>query len=97
MKGEFDFLYNGIGQGLFIVTRHPRVIGRGHRLPLLEGIIEHGKDKPSVYFATIIDYCRKWKNGKTPSLSPELFQGWFRTRWCTFLYIPSVRTDLYAL
>ena len=71
-KDEFDFLYNRIGKGLFTVTMHPQVIGRGHRLQLLEGIIDHVKDRPGVHFTTMIDYCRKWKNGKTPSLSPEI-------------------------
>jgi hypothetical protein len=51
---------------------HPQVIGRAHRLLLLEGIIEHVKDKPGVHFTTMIDYCRKWKSGKTPSLSLEI-------------------------
>jgi peptidoglycan-N-acetylglucosamine deacetylase len=73
-KDEFDYLYNRIGKGLFSVTMHPQVIGRAHRLLLLEGIIEHVKDKPGVNFTTMIDYCRKWKEGKTPSLSPEIGQ-----------------------
>jgi hypothetical protein len=30
------------------------------------------KDKPGVHFTTMIDYCRKWKSGKTPSLSLEI-------------------------
>jgi peptidoglycan/xylan/chitin deacetylase (PgdA/CDA1 family) len=42
-KDEFDFLYNRIGEGLFTITMHPQVIGRGHRLPLLESIIEYVK------------------------------------------------------
>ena len=40
-KDEFDYLYNRIGKGLFSVTMHPQVIGRAHRLLLLERIIEH--------------------------------------------------------
>jgi peptidoglycan-N-acetylglucosamine deacetylase len=74
-KDEFDFLYNRIGQGLFTVTMHPQVIGRGHRLPLLEAFIEYVRDKPGVYFTKMIDYCRKWKSEKTPSLSPEIVHG----------------------
>jgi peptidoglycan/xylan/chitin deacetylase (PgdA/CDA1 family) len=71
-KDEFDYLYDRIGEGLFSITMHPQVIGRAHRLLLLEGIIEHVKDKPGVHFTTMIDYCRKWKSGKTPSLSLEI-------------------------
>jgi peptidoglycan/xylan/chitin deacetylase (PgdA/CDA1 family) len=74
-KDEFDFLYNRVGKGLFTITMHPQVIGRGHRMLLLEGIIDYVKDKPGVRFTTMMDYCRKWKEGKTPSLSPEIHQG----------------------
>ncbi|HEX6564906.1 MAG TPA: polysaccharide deacetylase [Chthoniobacterales bacterium] len=74
-KDEFDFLYNRVGRGLFTITMHPQVVGRGHRMQLLEGIIEHVRDKPGVRFTTMVDYCRMWKKGKIPSLSPELGQG----------------------
>jgi peptidoglycan/xylan/chitin deacetylase (PgdA/CDA1 family) len=71
-KDEFDYLYERIGKGLFSITMHPQVIGRAHRLLLLEGIIEHVKGKPGVNFTTMADYCSKWKEGKTPSLSSEI-------------------------
>jgi peptidoglycan/xylan/chitin deacetylase (PgdA/CDA1 family) len=74
-KDEFDFLYDRVGTGLFSTTMHPQVIGRGHRMLLLEQFIEHVKDKPGVTFTTMRDYARKWREGKTPCLPPEAAQG----------------------
>ena len=30
--GDFDYLYDRIGEGVYTLTMHPQVIGRGHRL-----------------------------------------------------------------
>jgi peptidoglycan/xylan/chitin deacetylase (PgdA/CDA1 family) len=65
---EFDYLYDRIGQGLFMPTMHPQVIGRGHRMMMLEAVIEHMIKRPGVTFTTCRDYSRKWRAGKTPSL-----------------------------
>lgn len=48
------------------------MIGRGHRMKLLEGIIEYVQGKPGVSFTTLADYTRRWKSGKIPSLSSEI-------------------------
>src|SRR5207253_7181222 len=31
-KGDFDYLYDRMGEGVYTLTMHPQVIGRGHRL-----------------------------------------------------------------
>lgn len=68
---EFDYLYDKIGTGVLNVTMHPQVIGRGARMLLLEGLIEHVKDKPGVTFSTCADYVAKWRVGKTPCLPAD--------------------------
>jgi peptidoglycan-N-acetylglucosamine deacetylase len=50
---------------------HPQVIGRGARMLLLQGLIEHIKDKPGVTFGTCAEYVAKWRVGKTPSLPAD--------------------------
>lgn len=75
-KDEFDYLYDRIGTGLFSATMHPQVIGRAHRMLILEQFIEHVKDKPGVTFTTMADYARKWRVGKTPSLPVEASNAW---------------------
>ena len=67
-KDEFDYLYENEEVGLFMPTFHPQVIGRGHRILVLEGIIEHAKGRDGVRFTTCSDYAAKWRKGKTPSL-----------------------------
>lgn len=65
---EFDYLYDRIGTGIFNVTMHPQTIGRGARMLVLEGLIDHIQGKSGVVFGTCADYAEKWRVGKTPSL-----------------------------
>lgn len=65
---EFDYLYDKVGTGIFNVTMHPQTIGRGARMLVLEGLIDHIKGKSGVTFGTCSDYAEQWRVGKTPSL-----------------------------
>jgi peptidoglycan/xylan/chitin deacetylase (PgdA/CDA1 family) len=38
---EFDYMIEHEQQGVFTLTMHPQVIGRGHRMALLERLIQH--------------------------------------------------------
>jgi peptidoglycan/xylan/chitin deacetylase (PgdA/CDA1 family) len=40
-RDEFDFMVREIPNGVFTLTMHPQVIGRGHRLLMLERLIAH--------------------------------------------------------
>jgi peptidoglycan/xylan/chitin deacetylase (PgdA/CDA1 family) len=42
-RDEFDFMVREIPNGVFTLTMHPQVIGRGHRLLMLERLIAHFK------------------------------------------------------
>jgi peptidoglycan/xylan/chitin deacetylase (PgdA/CDA1 family) len=39
--GEFDYMVEHEESGVFTLTMHPQVIGRGHRMALLERFIQH--------------------------------------------------------
>ncbi len=67
-KGEFDYLYQQIGQGVLIITMHPQCIGRGHRMVMLKEFLDYVVSHSGVEFSTCGDYVRKWRIGKTPSL-----------------------------
>jgi peptidoglycan/xylan/chitin deacetylase (PgdA/CDA1 family) len=71
-KGEFDYLYNRVGSGVLIVTMHPQVIGRGHRQEMLRAFLEHVVAHDGVSFTTCVDYVRAWREGRQPSLPPDL-------------------------
>jgi peptidoglycan-N-acetylglucosamine deacetylase len=71
-KGEFDYLYNEVGQGVFTLTMHPQVIGRGHRLLMLRSFMEYVAGHNGVRFTRAIDYVRAWKEGREPSLPEDV-------------------------
>jgi hypothetical protein len=39
--GEFDWMNEHVGSGILTVCMHPQVIGRGHRMAMLEHFVEH--------------------------------------------------------
>ncbi len=59
-KGEFDYAYDHAFGGVFDLCMHPQVIGRGHRLVLLEQMIESMK-RPGVVFEPVAEFVSRWK------------------------------------
>jgi len=60
-RGDFDYAQRHADGGIFNLTLHPEVIGRGHRISMLERLIEHMRAQPGVRFATMGDYAMQWK------------------------------------
>lgn len=54
-KGDFDFMLKHEKSGVFTLTMHPQVIGRGHRMMLLESFIQYVHSTGSAYFARMGD------------------------------------------
>jgi peptidoglycan/xylan/chitin deacetylase (PgdA/CDA1 family) len=59
--GDFEYLYAKLGKGVFILTMHPQVIGRGHRLLMLERFIKDLKSHNGVTFSTMGSFVHRWK------------------------------------
>lgn len=59
--GDFDYLYNRIGEGVYTLTMHPQVIGRGHRLLMLEKLVEHIRSHPGVTFTTMSEVANEFR------------------------------------
>lgn len=57
---EFDYLYERVGNGVFNLTMHPQIMGRGHRLLMLERLIEHMR-RPGVGFRRVGDVAHEWR------------------------------------
>lgn len=68
---EFEFLYTRQGTGVLTLTMHPQVIGRGHRLLMLEQFLEHVAGRPGVRFQTARDYVAGWREGREPARPPD--------------------------
>ena len=60
--GDFDYLCHKLGAGVYTLTMHPQVIGRGHRLLMLEKLILHMR-KSDVNFTTMGEFVQKWRAG----------------------------------
>jgi peptidoglycan/xylan/chitin deacetylase (PgdA/CDA1 family) len=56
--GEFDYMVAHAEEGVFTLTMHPQVIGRGHRMTLLERFIQHACAVTEVRFARLADVVR---------------------------------------
>ena len=59
--GDFDYLCDVVGEGVYSLTMHPQVIGRGHRMLMLNRLVEHMKERAGVRFSTMADVAHEWK------------------------------------
>lgn len=57
--GEFDYMIEHEHSGVFTLTMHPQVIGRGHRMVLLERFIRHVLSQGSACLARMGDVARE--------------------------------------
>ena len=55
---EFDYMVAHEEQGVFTLTCHPQVIGRGHRMALLERFIQHVLASGTARFARMGEVAR---------------------------------------
>jgi peptidoglycan/xylan/chitin deacetylase (PgdA/CDA1 family) len=58
---QFDWMYDNMDNGTFILTMHPQVMGQAHRISRLEEFIQHIKTKPDVEFALMDDVASDWR------------------------------------
>jgi peptidoglycan/xylan/chitin deacetylase (PgdA/CDA1 family) len=61
-QAEFDFAYANCSGGAYILTMHPQVIGRGSRLMMLEGLMEHMARHDGVVFEPLLDHAVRWRD-----------------------------------
>ena len=57
-QGEFDWMDGHVDGGVLTVTMHPQVIGRGHRIAMLEAFIRHCGEH-GARFACMADVARE--------------------------------------
>lgn len=58
-RDEFDWAAQNVPDGIFTLTFHPQVVGRGSRMAMLERLIDHMNG--ACTFSTMMDYARTWK------------------------------------
>lgn len=60
-RGDFAYAYANCSGGVYDLTMHPQVIGRGHRMLMLERLIDHFGSHDGVVFESLGDYVHRWK------------------------------------
>jgi peptidoglycan/xylan/chitin deacetylase (PgdA/CDA1 family) len=61
--GDFDYLAEHEERGVFTVTMHPQVIGRGHRMALVERFVEHVLSNGSARFVRLGELAEELSAG----------------------------------
>jgi peptidoglycan/xylan/chitin deacetylase (PgdA/CDA1 family) len=61
-QADFEYMYQYVPSGVFTLTMHPQVIGRGHRMMMLESFVRKMTSTPGTYFARLIDLANSWKD-----------------------------------
>ena len=60
-SNEFDYLYEEVRAGVFVLTMHPQCIGRGSRMRMLRRLIEHIQSHDDVTFRTMADVATRFR------------------------------------
>jgi peptidoglycan-N-acetylglucosamine deacetylase len=72
-KRDVDFMVQREPDGVFDLTMHPQVIGRGHRITVLEQLIEHCLSHPKLTFATMSEVAEEFRvavSGRVEDAAP---------------------------
>ena len=64
-QGEFDYALTNLSGGVFVLTMHPQVIGRGSRLAMLEALIGYMNDNAGVRFSTMNGFVAAWREANS--------------------------------
>ena len=58
---EFQYLYEKLESGVFVLTMHPQCIGKGSRMLMLERLIKHIKEQEGVTFRTMSEVAADFR------------------------------------
>lgn len=64
-RDEFDFMMRDEPGGVFNLTMHPEIIGRGHRIMMLERLLDHMMSAGNIRFATLADAAERFRDSTT--------------------------------
>ena len=59
---EFRFMHREVPGGVFTLTMHPEIVGRGHRMLMLERLVAFFASHEGVSFTTCGDAADAWRN-----------------------------------
>ena len=56
---DFDWMHQNVDNGILTIAMHPQVIGRGHRIAMLEQFVNHCRSQANVTFAHMGDVAQQ--------------------------------------
>lgn len=59
---DFQYALANCKGGIYTLTMHPEFIGRGHRIMMLDRLIQRMKECEGVHFTTLGAYAAEWKS-----------------------------------
>jgi peptidoglycan/xylan/chitin deacetylase (PgdA/CDA1 family) len=74
-RGDFDGMYAENSDAAYVLTMHPQIIGRHHRMQLLERLIRHMLELDGVWFAQMSEIADDFRARQAAEVTP--------TRWPT--------------
>jgi peptidoglycan/xylan/chitin deacetylase (PgdA/CDA1 family) len=60
-RGDLDYAREHCPGGIFNLTIHPQVTGRGHRMMLIERLLDYATSLDDVVFARQSEYVERWR------------------------------------
>jgi peptidoglycan/xylan/chitin deacetylase (PgdA/CDA1 family) len=60
-RDEFSFMYREAPGGIYTLTMHPEIIGRGHRILMLERLVDWMAGHVDVQFGRMSDIAERWR------------------------------------
>jgi peptidoglycan-N-acetylglucosamine deacetylase len=60
-QGDFDYAHRDHDDALYTLVLHPQTIGRGHRILLLERLLDHIQAHGDARFTTLADCAARWR------------------------------------
>jgi peptidoglycan/xylan/chitin deacetylase (PgdA/CDA1 family) len=66
-QDDFTYMQREVPGGVFTLTMHPQVIGRGHRMLMLERLIHWFKERPDTTFSRLGDAAEAFRTANPRS------------------------------
>lgn len=67
-REDFEGAYEEGGDGCYVLTMHPQIIGRRHRMQMLERIIQHIRGYDGVWFAQMREISSEFRSRSTSTV-----------------------------
>jgi peptidoglycan/xylan/chitin deacetylase (PgdA/CDA1 family) len=62
---QFDWMYDNVDGGVFVLTMHPQVSGRSHRLTHLEAFVDHVSSRSDVEFSDLSSVAASFRDDES--------------------------------